>query len=164
MAHDMAGHNSYTNVEVLQAVKRGETSSTRIARRLGVSRPCVCYWRKRLGLLSVRGPAAWDTRAQALGFADTAAAVRTWAAAGLTNGAMADRLGCWPAQLAPYLRGVTRPPVPVRVHLHRHHAAIARPVRCVRADGETVSHGTCSSNCSHGVSSCASSSSASSTW
>jgi DNA-binding CsgD family transcriptional regulator len=105
----MAGH-SYTNVEVMQAVKRGERDNGRIAARLGVARCTVAYWRRRYGLSNVRGAANWDARARELGFADTAAAVRVWAAAGLTNGAMADRLGCWPAQLAPYLRGVTRPP------------------------------------------------------
>lgn len=115
----MDGHNSYTNVEVLRLVRAGLTDNGRIAARLGVARNTVCTIRRRYGIANLHGPARWDARARELGFADTAAAVRTWAAAGLTNGAMADRLDVWPAGC---LAGATR-----ALSARRHTPPRARP-------------------------------------
>ena len=120
----MSRHNPYAAIEIVRLVKAGVTDNHRIAALTGLSCRRVCALRQRYGLANVRGPARWDARARELGFPDTAAAVRTWAAAGLTNGAMADRLGVWPAQLAPYLRGVTRPPGRGRVQREARPAAL----------------------------------------
>lgn len=102
----------YLEIRVLELVQRGITDNKVIARKLNCHISTPLKYRKQHRCSNLRGPAAHDARARAYGFPDAPAAIRGWAEAGLTNEAIAARLGCYAPRVSRYIRdmgGVVRP-------------------------------------------------------
>lgn len=103
----------YLEVKVLELVQRGVTDNRAIARKLRCHFSTVTRYRKQHRCSNLRGRAKHTAIAQQAGYADYYAAVRGWAAEGLTNVAIGNRFGCLGTQISIYIRemgGVTRPP------------------------------------------------------
>jgi len=102
----------YKELRVIELVRKGLTDNAALAERLGLTKNTVRHYRHKHGLSNQRGPELHNVRAQAYGFPDYPAAIRAWAAEGLTNEAIGARLGVWASQVSLYIRqmgGVARP-------------------------------------------------------
>lgn len=102
---------SYTEIRVLELHRNGLRPPV-IAARVGRDISTVYWYLNKHRLIAPHGKAKHDANAQQHGFADAPAAIRAWAAEGLTNAAIGDRLGCHSSRVSVYIRdlgGVERP-------------------------------------------------------